>query len=85
MHAPQLKMLIMESTALILTFFGVALLLASWVYLLFISFKEDYAWGFMTVFLPPLSYLYSFFCLSKSWQVVGLAALGLALIVAGQA
>jgi hypothetical protein len=40
-------------TATLMTF-GAAALLVSWVLLLIVSWKEDYAWGLCTLFLPPL-------------------------------
>ncbi|HSC75551.1 MAG TPA: hypothetical protein VLB90_04855 [Pseudomonadales bacterium] len=73
----------MESLSSVLVFFGAASLLISWVYLIIISFKTDYAWGFMSVFLPPLSYLYCLFNLGKAWEVLGLAVLGSGLLLAG--
>jgi hypothetical protein len=73
----------MEPIASILVFLGVALLLTSWVYMIIISFKTDYAWGFMSVFMPPLSYLYGIFSLGKTWEAMGLAILGSGLLLAG--
>lgn len=73
----------MEPISSLLVFFGAACLLVSWVYMLIISFKTDYAWGFMTVFLPPLSYLYGLFNLGKTWEVLGLAVVGSGLLIAG--
>lgn len=73
----------MESISSVLVFFGIASLLVSWVYMIIISFKADYAWGFMSVFLPPLSYLYGLFNLGKTWEVMGLAMLGCVLLLAG--
>lgn len=71
----------MEATSATLMTFGIILLLASWVQLLIVSFKEDFTWGLTTVFLPPLSYFYSLFALNKAGAAVGLSALGLGLIV----
>lgn len=73
----------MDPIPSILTMFGIASLLLSWVYLIILSFRTDYAWGFMSVFVPPLSYLYALFNLGKAWEVLGLALLGLVLLVAG--
>lgn len=70
----------MEATSATLMTFGVILLLASWVQLLIVSFKEDYTWGLTTVFLPPLSYFYSLFALNKAGSAVGLSFLGMVLI-----
>lgn len=63
--------------------FGVLLLLISWVYLLFVSFKDDFTWGLTTVFLPPLSYVYSMFALEKAGGSIGLAIIGSGLIFLG--
>ena len=73
----------MDSISALLVMFGTASLLASWVYLIIISFKTDYAWGFMSVFLPPLSYLYSLFNLGKTWESLGLAVIGMTLLLLG--
>ena len=73
----------MDSISSLLVMFGVATLLVSWVYMIIISFKTDYAWGFMSVFLPPLSYVYGLFNLGKAWEVLGLAVLGLVMLGAG--
>lgn len=75
----------MDPISSLLVFFGVATLLVSWVYMIIISFKVDYAWGFMSVFLPPLSYLYGLFNLGKTWEVLGLALVGMILLIAGVA
>ncbi len=56
--------------------FGWVLLAASWVVLLIQSFKEDYAWGLSTLFLPPLSYLYALFIWEKTREAIMLAVLG---------
>ena len=71
----------MDSISALLTMFGTTALLASWVYLIIVSFKTDYAWGFMSVFLPPLSYLYSLFNLGKTWESLLLAVVGVALLI----
>jgi hypothetical protein len=73
----------MSALPSILMFFGIATLLLSWLYLTVISFKDDYAWGFMTLFLPPLSYTYSLFRLGKAWEPLALAFIGLVLVVLG--
>lgn len=67
-------------SALFLTV-GLILLLASWIYLLIISFKDDFTWGLTTVFLPPLSYVYSCFAWHKAQAAVWLAGLGWLLIL----
>lgn len=73
----------MEPISSLLMFFGVASLLISWVYLIIISFKTDYAWGFMSIFLPPLSYLYAVFNLGKTWESVALAVVGVTFVICG--
>jgi hypothetical protein len=73
----------MEPISSVLVFFGAATLLVSWVYMIIISFKADYAWGFMSVFLPPLSYLYGLFNLGKTWEVLALAFVGSVLLLTG--
>lgn len=66
-------------TASMMTF-GVAALLASWVVLLIVSWKEDYTWGLCTLLLPPLSYFYSLARLDKAGQALLLAVGGWFLI-----
>lgn len=73
----------MDPLSSLLLFFGIASLLVSWIYLTIIAFRDDYAWGFMTLFLPPLSYLYSLFRLGKAWEPVALAAVGVVLVWCG--
>lgn len=73
----------MGSISALLVFFGIASLLVSWAYLTIISFRNDYAWGFMTLFLPPLSYVYSVFNLGKAWEPVLLAFIGVGLLAGG--
>ena len=51
----------MEATSAALLTFGVVALLVSWIVLMITAWKEDYAWGLCTIFLPPLSYLYGLF------------------------
>ncbi|MCB1848976.1 MAG: hypothetical protein KDI04_16820 [Halieaceae bacterium] len=70
----------MDATAASMMTFGVAALLASWVVLLIVSWKEDYAWGLCTLLLPPLSYLYSLARLDKAGQALLLAVVGWLLI-----
>ncbi len=70
----------MEAISALLMTFGVAALLASWVLLLIVSWKDDYAWGLCTLLLPPLSYLYSLARLDKAGQALLLAAAGWILI-----
>ena len=56
--------------------FGAATLLTSWVLLLIASWKEDYAWGLCTLFLPPLSYLYALARMDKASDAIWVAVLG---------
>lgn len=71
----------MEATTAALITFGMAALLASWVLLLIVSWKEDYAWGLCTLLLPPLSYCYAVFRPDKAGQAVLLAVAGVLLIL----
>tara|TARA_R110002072_G_scaffold31556_21_gene97166 strand:+ start:7419 stop:7640 length:222 start_codon:yes stop_codon:yes gene_type:complete len=73
----------MEATTAALTTFGIASLLVSWILLLIVSWKEDYTWGLCTLFLPPLSYLYSLAHLDKAGGVLALAVAGWAMILLG--
>ncbi len=73
----------MDSVSSVLVMFGTATLVISWAYLIILSFKADYAWGFMSVFLPPLSYTYALFILGKAGEVIALALLGAGLLLAG--
>jgi len=61
--------------------FGVILLFSSWVMLLIQSFKEDYGWGLTTLFLPPLSYIYSLFSWKKCAGPLAFAGIGWLLIL----
>ena len=70
----------MEATTATLVTFGAVALLASWVLLLAASWKEDYAWGLCTLFLPPLSYLYGLARLDKAGEAILLAVVGWILI-----
>ena len=71
----------MEATSAAMMTFGVATLLASWVLLLIVAWKEDYSWGLCTVLLPPLSYLYSLVRLDKAAQPLLVAVVGWVLIL----
>ena len=71
----------MEATTAAMVTFGAAALLASWVLLLIISWKEDYAWGLFTLLLPPLSYCYAVFRPDKAVQPILLAVGGIVLIL----
>ena len=70
----------MEATSAAMVTFGAAALLASWVLLLIVSWKEDYAWGLCTLLLPPLSYGYAIFRPDKAGQALMLAVAGVLLI-----
>lgn len=67
-------------TAVFMTF-GVILVVAGWVQLLFTSFGEDYSWGLATLFLPPISYLYALSSLDKAKGAMGLTGIGWLLIL----
>ena len=73
----------MEPTIAALSTFGVICLIASWVLMLITSFKEDFTWGLVTLFLPPLSYLYGLFSLEKAGGALFFAIVGMALILIG--
>ncbi len=66
----------MEAASASLLTFGVASLFLSWVVLLIVSWKDDYAWGLCTLLLPPLSYLYALARLDKAGQALLLAVAG---------
>ena len=70
----------MDATTATLLTFGVAALATSWIVLLIVSWKEDYAWGLCTLFLPPLSYLYSLARLDKAGESLLLAIAGWVMI-----
>ena len=58
---------IMDPLTIILIFFGVILLIASWFQLLITAFNEEFTWGLCALFLPPIAYLYG---LTK-WNLAG--------------
>ena len=70
----------MDAASATLVTFGAVALLASWVLLLAASWKEDYAWGLCTLFLPPLSYLYGLARLDKAGEAILVAVVGWILI-----
>jgi hypothetical protein len=70
----------MEATTAAMVTFGAAALLASWVLLLIVSWKEDYTWGLCTLLLPPVSYCYAVFRPDKAGQAVLMAIAGVLLI-----
>jgi len=70
----------MEAAAATMYTYGAALLLMSWVMLIITAWREDYAWGLCSLFLPPLAYLYAFARLDKAGEALVVAALGWVLI-----
>ena len=73
----------MDASSALLMTLGAAALLISWILLLIVSWKEDYAWGLFSLLLPPAGYTYGLFRLDKAGQSVLLAVLGWALIYLG--
>lgn len=73
----------MEASNALLMTLGAATLLVSWVMLLIVSWKEDYAWGLFSLLLPPVGYFYSLFRLDKAGQVVLVTLVGWLLIFFG--
>lgn len=73
----------MEPISAIYTLFGIAALMASWITLLVVASKNDFAWGLFTVLLPPLSYLYAIFRLDITKESIFLAIVGCLLLWAG--
>jgi hypothetical protein len=71
----------MEAISAAMVTFGAAALLASWVLLLIVSWKEDYTWGLCTLLLPPLSYGYAIFRVDKAGEALMLAVAGVLLLV----
>lgn len=70
----------MDATTATMMTFGAVMLLASWVLLLIVAWKEDYAWGLCSLFLPPLAYLYGLARWDKAGESILLAAGGWVLI-----
>ena len=52
---------------------GAASLLISWILLLITSWQEEYAWGMVSLLLPPLGYGYALFRLDKAGASLGCA------------
>jgi hypothetical protein len=71
----------MDSASAALMTFGLAGLLVSWVLMLIVSWREDYAWGLCTLLLPPLSYLYALFRLDKAGQAILVSIIAWVLIL----
>jgi len=70
----------MDAGTATLVTYGVATLAVSWVLLLIVSWKEDYAWGLCTLFLPPVSYLNAMLRLDVAGQALLVAVVGWILI-----
>ena len=70
------------SNALLMTL-GVATLLTSWVLLLTVAWKEDYAWGLFSLLLPPVGYFYGLFRLDKAGQTLLVALIGWTMVFFG--
>ncbi|MGH1471829.1 MAG: hypothetical protein ACRBCS_11585 [Cellvibrionaceae bacterium] len=70
----------MDPVSAALMTFGIAILVASWVILLVVSFKEDFSWGLCSVFFPPLAYFYGFFNWAKANDAIKFAILGCVLV-----
>lgn len=66
----------MEASSAFLITLGSASLLVSWVLLLIVSWKEEYAWGMCSLLLPPVGFGYAFFRLDKARAVIAFAAAG---------
>ena len=73
----------MEASSSFLMTLGVALLLISWILPLITSWQEEYAWGMLSLLLPPLGYGYALFRLDKAGASLGSALLGWILIWLG--
>ena len=73
----------MEASSSFLITLGSVSLVASWVLLLIVSFKEEYAWGLCSLLLPPLGFGYAFFRMDKAGSVIAFAAAGWILIWSG--
>ncbi len=73
----------MDPITAVLVTFGAILIFAGWIQLLITSFGEDYTWGLTTLFLPVLSYTYSFFAWEKSKDAMVLTLIGWTLVIVG--
>lgn len=73
----------MEASDALMMTLGVAALLTSWILLLVVSWKEDYAWGLFSTLLPPVGYFYGLFRLEKAGQTIAVAILGVVLLFLG--
>jgi hypothetical protein len=73
----------MEASSSFLMTLGAASLLISWILLLITSWQEEYAWGMVSLLLPPLGYGYALFRLDEAGASLGCALLGWILIWLG--
>ncbi|MGB2360504.1 MAG: hypothetical protein ACPH51_00035 [Luminiphilus sp.] len=73
----------MEASSSFLMTLGAASLLISWILLLIAAWREEYAWGMVSLLLPPLGYGYALFRLDKAGASLGCALLGWILIWLG--
>ena len=73
----------MEASSSFLMTLGAASLLISWILLLITSWQEEYAWGMVSLLLPPLGYGYALFRLDKAGASLGCGLLGWILIWLG--
>ena len=73
----------MEASSSFLMTLGAASLLISWILLLITSWQEEYAWGMVSLLLPPLGYGYALFRLDKAGASLGCALLDWILIWLG--
>ncbi len=73
----------MDPISAVFMTFGVILIVAGWIQLLITSFSEDFSWGLVTVFLPPVSYVYGCFALEKAKGALILTAIGWLLVLFG--
>ena len=70
----------MEASSSFLMTLGAGSLLTSGILLLITSWQEEYAWGMVSLLLPPLGYGYALFRLDKAGASLGCALLGWTLI-----
>ncbi len=71
----------MDPISATLMTFGVILLGISWIYLIFVSFEDDFSWGLCAIFLPLLAYIYACFRWNKTQASLWTAAGGWAAIL----
>lgn len=73
----------MEASSSFLITLGSVSLVVSWVLLLIVSWKEEYAWGMCSLLFPPLGFGYAFFRLDKAGAVIAFAVAGWIMIWLG--